>query len=226
MMSTPGTADPGTRRTGRPRGAALPRAQRGHVRTEDAPRHRRHRRPEDDRRASTRRRDRTDAPPRRPPRPRADGSRPRPRGHGRVAAGPGMGTRRRSVHGRSWPPSRRDPPGRSCPRPPDGAVVERPARSRGRVDPARTELRLVVATGLADTSDPAVPWTSGVQLRRWNPLGADPERPCNPVFEWQADTVTWRTAERTRQLLSAVAGAGLEDLARRRRADGSCPTPA
>jgi hypothetical protein len=76
--------------------------------------------------------------------------------------------------------------------------------------PLERSFDLVVATGLADTSDPAVPWTSGVQLRRWNPLGADPERPCNPVFEWQADTVTWRTAERTRQLLSAVAGAGLE----------------
>jgi hypothetical protein len=76
--------------------------------------------------------------------------------------------------------------------------------------PLERSFDLVIATGLADGSDPAVPWTSGVQLRRWNPLGAERERPCHPVFQWQADTVTWRTAERTRALLSAVSGAGLE----------------
>lgn len=76
--------------------------------------------------------------------------------------------------------------------------------------PLEGNFDLVIATDLSGADDPALAWTIGVQLRTWNPLGADSDRPRHPAFLWRRDTVTTRTAGPTRATLKALADAGLE----------------
>jgi hypothetical protein len=76
--------------------------------------------------------------------------------------------------------------------------------------PLERDFDLVITNGSPGTDGLALSWTSGVQMRRWNPLGAEPQRSRHPVFLWRRDTVTTLTAAPTRTFLKAMAGTGLE----------------
>jgi hypothetical protein len=72
------------------------------------------------------------------------------------------------------------------------------------------EFDLVITNETPAADGSALPWTSGVQMRRWNPLGIEADRPRHPAFLWRRDTVTTRTAATTHAFLSAMVGTGLE----------------
>jgi hypothetical protein len=76
--------------------------------------------------------------------------------------------------------------------------------------PLEPEFDLVITNETPAADGWALPWTTGVQMRRWNHVGAEPGRPRHPVFLWRRDTVTTLTAALTRAFLGGMAGTGLE----------------
>ncbi len=76
--------------------------------------------------------------------------------------------------------------------------------------PMEPDFDLVITNETPGADGSALPWTTGVQMHTWNPLGAAPQRPRHPVFLWRRDTVTTLTAAPTRSFLKAMAGTGLE----------------
>ncbi len=91
--------------------------------------------------------------------------------------------------------------------------------------PLEPSFDLVITNERSGADDTALPWTTGVQLRTWNPLGGDPDGPRHPVFLWRRGTITSRTAGPTGTILLALAGAGLEIWRDADEPPGGVPVP-